>query len=125
MKQIHPASSRPLAWPFLGAPYLDAASNLFTAWMQENGRIQKEWLRFFSQRLEKTATWSVQCAECASPDSWLDLQVNRWTSLATDYLDETQAMSSLLREAAERCWEQLDKAFAPVDAHQRATPPGR
>ena len=101
----------------LGNQSIRMATGFLTAWMQDAGRMQQKLAQFFNERLEKDVTLAARFAQCTSPGAFIDLQLEQLTVMTTDYLDESQALLSLLGDAAQHGWDQASKAGAKTFRH--------
>lgn len=96
---------------------LRAISASWSSWLQDAGRMQSEAVRFFNERIERDRTYLTKLAQCRSPWEFVTLQTEMLGALAADYMGESQAQLSLLRDAAQHGLDQSAKAAAAASAH--------
>ena len=98
------------AWSQLSHQSMEAASALFTDWLQDASDLQKYLLAFFNQRMVKDVDLLERFADCTSVGGLVDLQAEMLTGMIADYAQGGQKVLVLLADAAQRHWNSLDMA---------------
>ena len=105
---------------FLGAtPFaaMQPMADAYMAFWKQASELQKEWLRFMSERIEKDMAYSGKLLNCKNPGDVLQAQLDFCSGFMDDYLKEGRKVGDLVNSATKEAQAKFEQNGGGAPRH--------